>query len=68
MAFNAFVASFVCPIHNADQLTPVAIGIFEERMAAQAKSSVFVERKKFVRIGMVDRRSMAVFTLDGLMG
>ena len=67
MAFDTFVAPLVRPVDNAHQRTTIAVWLVEERMASQAKRSVFVERQELIRIRMIDRRAVAIFTLDRLV-
>jgi len=68
MTFDAIASSPVSLTVYAKQCSPVAVWIFEVGMTSVAEFSGSIQRKIFVYVGMIDRRPMAVFTFNSVMG
>ena len=67
MALDTLLPPLVHAVRDARQVRPVAVWIIKKCMAAEAKVPACIQRQKFFVIRMIDRRSMAVFTLDRLV-
>jgi len=64
MTLDAFFASLVPPDFDTHQFATCTVGIFEPGVTPEAKFPGRVKRQILFVIGMIDRRSMTVFTFD----
>lgn len=67
MALDAFPASPVPLVLDADKRTPGAVWVLEVRVAAQAKFPGRIQRKRFDAIRMMGSGTVTVFALDRCM-